>query len=150
MLTVFHLKILFWQVIQRRIDGETNFFRNWKDYKNGFGNADHEYWLGRFKYMYMYRSNTHVVCKHVASGGGGSGTTPPPPPPNYFFLNLQFKKIELSWSCPLFGKYVKNEMKIGKLRVKLKLQYTTLPDPPTRIRIFMIFAIFFCLSRFFG
>ncbi|XP_065945225.1 fibroleukin-like [Magallana gigas] len=35
-----------WTVIQRRIDGETNFFRNWKDYKKGFGHPEHEYWLG--------------------------------------------------------------------------------------------------------
>uniref|UniRef100_K1Q8U8 Tenascin-R n=1 Tax=Magallana gigas TaxID=29159 RepID=K1Q8U8_MAGGI len=35
-----------WTVIQRRIDGETNFFRKWKVYKNGFGHPDHEYWLG--------------------------------------------------------------------------------------------------------
>uniref|UniRef100_K1QNY5 Ficolin-2 n=1 Tax=Magallana gigas TaxID=29159 RepID=K1QNY5_MAGGI len=35
-----------WTVIQRRIDGEIDFYRNWKDYKNGFGHADHEYWLG--------------------------------------------------------------------------------------------------------
>ncbi|XP_065944972.1 angiopoietin-1-like isoform X1 [Magallana gigas] len=34
-----------WTVIQRRLDGETDFYRNWKDYKNGFGHADHEYWL---------------------------------------------------------------------------------------------------------
>ncbi|XP_065945222.1 microfibril-associated glycoprotein 4 isoform X1 [Magallana gigas] len=35
-----------WTVIQRRIDGKTDFYRKWKDYKNGFGHADHEYWLG--------------------------------------------------------------------------------------------------------
>lgn len=52
----------------------------------------------------------------------GKGEVEHPPPPNKpFFLKFTVKKIELSWSCPLFGKYVKNEMKIGKLRVKLKL-----------------------------
>uniref|UniRef100_A0A8W8N0C1 Fibrinogen C-terminal domain-containing protein n=1 Tax=Magallana gigas TaxID=29159 RepID=A0A8W8N0C1_MAGGI len=35
-----------WTVIQRRIDGETIFFRNWKEYKNGFGHAEDKYWLG--------------------------------------------------------------------------------------------------------
>uniref|UniRef100_K1Q3B3 Fibroleukin n=1 Tax=Magallana gigas TaxID=29159 RepID=K1Q3B3_MAGGI len=35
-----------WTVIQRRQDGDTNFLRNWKDYKNGFGQAEDDYWLG--------------------------------------------------------------------------------------------------------
>lgn len=35
-----------WAVIQRRIDGSANFFRNWETYKKGFGNIDSEYWLG--------------------------------------------------------------------------------------------------------
>ncbi|XP_022303592.2 angiopoietin-1-like [Crassostrea virginica] len=35
-----------WTVIQRRQNGDINFSRNWKDYKNGFGQADDEYWLG--------------------------------------------------------------------------------------------------------
>ena len=33
-------------MIQRRVDGTTNFFRNWKTYKKGFGQLQHEHWLG--------------------------------------------------------------------------------------------------------
>ncbi|XP_052066311.1 fibrinogen-like protein A [Mytilus californianus] len=41
-----------WTVIQRRIDGEENFHRNWVEYENGFGELQHEFWLGN-KYLHL-------------------------------------------------------------------------------------------------
>ncbi|XP_049325399.1 microfibril-associated glycoprotein 4-like isoform X1 [Astyanax mexicanus] len=35
-----------WTVIQRRMDGVTNFYRPWIQYRNGFGSKDGEHWLG--------------------------------------------------------------------------------------------------------
>nr|XP_039254824.1 fibrinogen C domain-containing protein 1-B-like [Styela clava] len=35
-----------WIVFQRRVDGSEDFYRNWDDYVEGFGNKDKEFWLG--------------------------------------------------------------------------------------------------------
>lgn len=35
-----------WTVILNRFNGATNFYRNWSEYKNGFGNIATEFWIG--------------------------------------------------------------------------------------------------------
>ena len=35
-----------WSVFQKRLNGSVDFYRDWNDYKHGFGDLKSEFWLG--------------------------------------------------------------------------------------------------------
>ncbi|VDI59490.1 Hypothetical predicted protein, partial [Mytilus galloprovincialis] len=50
-----------WLVFQRRQDGSVDFFRNWTDYKNGFGDLTGEFWLGNSKIHEITTKNEYEL-----------------------------------------------------------------------------------------
>ena len=50
-----------WTIFQRRVDGSVDFYRNWTDYKNGFGNLTTEFWLGLDKILRLSSSEQNVL-----------------------------------------------------------------------------------------
>ena len=63
-----------WTVIQRRYDCSTDFYRNWNDYKYGFGELRREFWLGNdIIYLQtlqaMYPKGSEALFKMKPFGG---------------------------------------------------------------------------------
>lgn len=59
-----------WTVIQRRLDGSVNFFRNWEQYKQGFGNLDGEYWLGLENLYWLSSQASYKLRVHMEDWQG--------------------------------------------------------------------------------
>ncbi|CAC5394018.1 Fibroleukin,Angiopoietin-related protein 2,Angiopoietin-1 [Mytilus coruscus] len=49
------------EVIQRRLDGSTDFYRDWLDYKKGFGRVSGEYWIGNDKIFNILNGKSYSL-----------------------------------------------------------------------------------------
>ncbi|XP_076086855.1 fibrinogen-like protein 1 [Mytilus galloprovincialis] len=59
-----------WTVIQKRFDGSTEFYRNWDDYENGFGNLNGEFWLGNRNIALLTSVGTHELRINIEDWNG--------------------------------------------------------------------------------
>nr|XP_017037207.1 fibrinogen C domain-containing protein 1 isoform X1 [Drosophila kikkawai] len=59
-----------WLVIQRRFSGNLSFFRNWEEYKNGFGDLRGEYFLGLEKIRALTALEPHELYVHLEDFDG--------------------------------------------------------------------------------
>ncbi|PIK36827.1 putative ficolin-2-like [Apostichopus japonicus] len=61
-----------WTVFQRRSSASVDFYRGWSDYKNGFGNKNHDHWLGN-KYIHsLTNQKTYQLRIDLRDSGSSS------------------------------------------------------------------------------
>ncbi|NP_001191643.1 fibrinogen-related protein 2 precursor [Aplysia californica] len=61
-----------WTVFQNRFDGSVDFFRNFFDYENGFGNMTGEFWMGLKTLRRLVQSGDYELQVDLVSNNGTS------------------------------------------------------------------------------
>ena len=58
------------QVLQRRLNGSVDFYRNWEDYKAGFGDPSGEFWFGNENLHLLTRDRNYVLRIELTNQDG--------------------------------------------------------------------------------
>ena len=61
-----------WAVFQRREDGSVDFYRDWVDYENGFGDLGKEFWLGLDKINRLTKESLQTIRFDLSDFDGNS------------------------------------------------------------------------------
>ncbi|XP_060580116.1 angiopoietin-related protein 7-like [Ruditapes philippinarum] len=61
-----------WMVFQRRLNGKTDFYRNWTEYRNGFGDLNGEFWLGNNHLSLLTSDGEHELQIEIEDFEGNS------------------------------------------------------------------------------
>ncbi|XP_046861603.1 angiopoietin-related protein 7-like, partial [Xenia sp. Carnegie-2017] len=81
-----------WTVFQRRQDGSVNFYRGWKDYKQGFGDLKGEFWLGLEKIYRLTSARRNKLRVDLGDWSGNKRYAEY----DYFAVKNENKKYQLS------------------------------------------------------
>ncbi|VDI31551.1 Hypothetical predicted protein [Mytilus galloprovincialis] len=90
-----------WTVIQRRFNGSVDFYRNWEEYKSGFGNVAGEHWLGNENIYQLTRGNSYVLRIDLQAFDGTKGYV------KYFTFTIAERTDDYRLSI---GEYCKNNV----------------------------------------